>query len=240
MISKDEFFRRAETAPAGHNAGSVFRLSVWTYAPDSHLSIESEGYFKVVKSMLVDFVSKKDAEDAMLSFDGSRKDVYRFIISEMPLESIDAGAIRHEWVYDAQGRLIDHSRASMYNPDHGKFYGRPHEKIRFKPGELVEWFDGDETVTLGVVVGFPSTIEHCWERMKCVLEDKRFANVENKEDAYIYDFTDDCYTVIDTPDYMASHEHVAVHYVDVPSIPVSQELRERYEKVYRDYLKSDD
>ncbi len=184
----------------------------------------------------MDFNSNKGAEEALQSLKGSRKNVYRFIISGMSIECLSDGALRYEWVYDAKGRLIDNSQASMYHHDRGKFYGRPADKIRFKPGDLVEWFDGDDTVTLGVVVGVPPTIDYCWERMKRVFEDKNFANVLNKEEVYIYDFTDDSYTVVDTPDYMASQEHVSAHYIAFPSIPVPQELRERHKKVYRDYL----
>lgn len=240
MISKADFYQQAIAAPVSSAENRVFRLSVWQYASDSHKSIESDGCYRVKKIREMVFASKEEAEESILSLDCCRNDIYRFIIGEMPTEPFADGAVRNEWVYDAQGSLIDNSLASMYHLDRGKFYGRRNEQIRFKPGELVEWFDGYDTVTLGVVVGLPPTIEHCWERMKRVLVDKHFANVPNKEEAYICDFTDDCYTVIDTPDYIGSHEHVAAHYMAVPSIPVSDELRKRYAKVYKDYLQSAD
>lgn len=236
MISKEEFYYRAVEAPVSPDNGDVIRLSIWIYAPDTLLLIESGGCYKVVKDKVIDFNSRHRAEEVIQYYVGIHNNVYRFIISEIPMTGLANGEIRNEWVYDGKGRLIDNSLASMHHYDHGKFYGRPYERIRFKPGDLVEWFDGDDTVTLGVVVGLPPTIEHCWERMKQVFEDKHFADVPNKEEAYIYDFTDDCYTVIDTPDYMASHEHVAAHYVAIPSIPVTQELRERYAKVYKEYV----
>ena len=233
---REEFYQRAISAPYNRNEDGLFILTVWIYATDAEIDMERCGSYSVVKAGETRFRSKAEAEEALRNYGMNGKRVYRFIVSEIPEDSPSDGGIRYEWIYDACGKLIDNSYASMHHYDREKFYGRPKDKIRFKPGDLVEWFDGCDSVTLGVVAGLPPSIDQCWERMRCVLTDRRFEKLSDKEDGYILDFTDDSYVVIDTPDYMVSHEHVASHYVAFPSIPVSEKLRGMYAKVYMDYL----
>lgn len=98
--------------------------------------MERCGSYRVVKAGETRFRSKAEAEEALRNYGMNGKRVYRFIVSEIPEDSPSDGGIRYEWVYDACGKLIDNSYASMHHYDREKFYGRPKDKIRFKPGEI--------------------------------------------------------------------------------------------------------
>ena len=99
------------------------------------------------------------------------------------------------------------------------FRGRSAEQIRFKKGDIVEVYRGDE-VKLAIVVGTPLTAEWIWERNQAV-KDKRGL------DELPYDETDDSYTVIDGPGY-EYHDHVPSLYVFAPHYHVPLYLQRRF------------
>jgi hypothetical protein len=133
-----------------------------------------------------------------------------------------------------KGKLIDRSyccsRFSIYYPgvcdlpayNHHPdetFRGRNAEQIRFKKGDIVEVYRGDE-VKLAIVVGTPLTTEWIWERNQAA-KDKRGL------DELPYDETDDSYTVIDGPSY-EYHDHVPSLYVFAPHYHVPLYLQRRF------------
>ena len=99
------------------------------------------------------------------------------------------------------------------------FRGRSAEQIRFKKGDIVEVYRGDE-VKLATVVGTPLTTEWIWERNQAA-KDKRGL------DKLPYDETDDSYTVIDGPGY-EYHDHVPSLHVFAPHYHVPLYLQRRF------------
>ena len=158
-----------------------------------------------------------------------------YYISEIPLGLLhyDRECLS-ERMYDGEGKLIDRSyccsRFSIYypgvcdlpayarHPDE-TFRGRSAEQIRFKKGDIVEVYRGDE-VKLAIVVGTPLTTEWIWERNQAA-KDKRGL------DKLPYDETDDSYTVIDGPGY-EYHDHVPSLYVFAPHYHVPLYLQRRF------------
>lgn len=101
-------------------------------------------------------------------------DTFCYYISEIPMGLLHYNReCLSERVYDGEGKLIDRSyccsRFSIYypgvcdlpaydrHPDE-TFRGRSAEQIRFKKGDIVEVYRGDE-VKLAIVVGTPLTTE---------------------------------------------------------------------------------
>ena len=162
-------------------------------------------------------------------------DTFCYYISEIPMGLLhyDRECLS-ERVYDGEGKLIDQSyccsRFSIYypgvcdlpaynrHPDE-TFRGRNAEQIRFKKGDIVEVYRGDE-VKLAIVVGTPLTTEWIWERNQAA-KDKRGL------DELPYDETDDSYTVIDGPGY-EYHDHVPSLYVFAPHYHVPLYLQRRF------------
>ena len=90
---------------------------------------------------------------------GNREDVYAFYIREIP---VDVPAPGHECiserVYDPDGSLIDFRDFSSVSEAPGVFEGRGADRIRFKPGDIVEVLGMDE-VELAYVAGVPESPE---------------------------------------------------------------------------------
>ena len=162
-------------------------------------------------------------------------DTFCYYISEIPMGLLhyDRECLS-ERVYDGEGKLIDRSYCcsgfSIYYPgvcdspaynrhSDETFRGRSTEQIRFKKGDIVEVYRGDE-VKLAIVVGTPLTTEWILERNQAA-KDKRGL------DELPYDETDDSYTVIDGPGY-EYHDHVPSLYVFAPHYHVPLYLQRRF------------
>ena len=99
------------------------------------------------------------------------------------------------------------------------FRGRSAEQIRFKKGDIVEVYSGDE-VKLAIVVGTPLTTEWVWEKSQSINDKTGF-------DELLFDETDDSYTVINGPGY-EYHEHIPSLYVFAPHYHVPLYLQRRF------------
>lgn len=225
----------------------IYRLRIIKYDGNRCWSRGRSPRFKVCQSDEYLFLNKDEALTAIRDFEelypGERKDVYRFVLEELPSGERLTGC-KAEWVFDPEGNLIDRTLCSSchddFNTAAGQFHGRTPAQIRFRAGDLVEWYDGGDTVHLGIVTGSPFSTERCAQIMEHIIHDPRFASLENPAEAYILDYSDDCYTVIDSPDYMASHEHVPAHYVSAPTFPIAKKLKDRFEEIYRQFLSNPD
>lgn len=104
------------------------------------------------------------------------------------------------WLYDGEGVMIDKRTFPSYWSE-GRFVGRSEDEIRFKFGDLVELYDG-ENVRLVYVLASSRNKEWYIRKSK-----------ENGE-PYVGDISDDTYTVIERVgkgqfvDYMTNHNHV--------------------------------
>lgn len=214
---------------------NIFKLEVIVYTDaDGEESVATE--FGVICREIIYLPSLKDAEDLMRNPDFATVAdpfrIYRFLLKELPMRQVlYRGEYLSARMYDVYGHLIEETVCSDFHGDWhqpaGRYMGRNPERIRFKPGDIVEYYDGCEKVSFGVVVSTPIDMERCRQIMMNVMENPRFSNISDPSKAYFLDATDDCYTVITSPDYIASHEHVPSIYVSAPSRPVPEEVREQ-------------
>lgn len=161
--------------------------------------------YKVDHSSLAFCESKETAEKIMrdvLHYEPNwLKDIYCFHIYERVLDVVYE---RYEymscWLYDGEGVMIDKRTFPSYWSE-GRFVGRSEDEIRFKFGDLVELYDG-ENVRLVYMLASPRNKEWYIRKSK-----------ENGE-PYVGDISDDTYTVIERVgkgqfvDYMTNHNHV--------------------------------
>ncbi len=226
---------------------TVFELKVFTFA-DFEAGYEDDDSFGINYRERIFIPSLEEAEALMKRPDFVRTDIrdtiYRFYLREYPMmQVLYRGDILSERVYDPNGELIDQTLCSSCFEDihtpAGRYMGRRANQIRFQPGEIVECFDGEDTVRLGIVVGTPYDTERCQQIMQRILRDPHFAHLEDKSQGYILDFTDDTYTVVDTPEYMESHEHIPSNYVFAPSFPVPEKVEKRLLEAYRKITEKD-
>lgn len=152
-----------------------------------------------------------------------------------------------EWVYDAQGVLIEQSRCSKLNEDYrkpaGRYLGRSADMIRFQSGDIVEVLDGNK-VSLAVVVRTPPSISWCWEYYNRCSESYGESSIHKDQSSeeflgYILDFSDDSYIVIDAPSYYY-HSHSSSHNVFKPRFALPKRIRMRLESYYESILKEEE
>lgn len=107
-------------------------------------------------------------------------------------------------LYDRDGILIDRSYTSS-DPDGigGVFRGRLDDMLRFKDGDIVEWYHPEGYVTLAIIVDYwrPSP-EHCWRSWQseymCLLKELgREPSDSEVEETYAWGELDDGYEVLD-------------------------------------------
>lgn len=142
---------------------------------------------------------------------------------------------RRLWVYNRHGQLVSQSVCSTViedlNTPFAKFRGRDDA---FSPGDVVEVYDRDkDTVTVGVVVRSPRTIEQCWEVRKivekvCVNEG---VGAEHTDDNYWLYANEDCYCVV-TGSYF-KHQHSFPRATDV--LPLLSTLPHHVREQYNTY-----
>lgn len=109
-------------------------------------------------------------------------------------------------------------RADEEYPDGDKpFYGRPKEKIRFKPGDIVEVYQGNES-ELSIICHTPLSTED-FEEYKVWWEERG----DLPENGTHFDSTDDCYLTysIGIGD---THNHPEAAYVFAPTRKVPAKL----------------
>lgn len=245
-----EEFKHLAEHPQHRNIPAIYKLEVIeteelpekkrSHYPFYHVSTYSSAFAS----------SLEEAEKLMRKDIGYRKkmkeegdypmDTFCYYISELPM-----GLMHYEReylsqrMYDGEGLLIDQtyccSGFSLYypsiceEPEYERhpdevFLGRPEEKIRFKRGDIVEVYRGDE-VKLATVLGGPITTQWVWDSIPRLKE--RGIGIDDMP----YDETDDTYTVIDGPGY-EYHEHVPAMCVFAPHYHVPLHLQ----RCFKGYL----
>ena len=143
-------------------------------------------------------------------------DLFCFYIREDPINRLrirpyqDIQGELSEWVYDAEGHLLD-SRGHVK-----EFNGRAPETIRFKHGDIVEVYDGYKKSYLGYVMEVPITID------------------DVKKNKLHLDYSDDSY-MIKTDDTF-DHDHINSLYVFKPHFNVPKPIIVRFKNNYKSYI----
>lgn len=215
---------------------SIYIVSEIMFAGARRWSCGREPRFRTELGHISYYLSKDEAVRAIqanaMQKSEESKSVYRYFLREVPTgDALYDGEYNREWVYNAEGILLDHSLCSTCHSDFHtmvySFFGRNPEQIRFATGDLVEWYDGDSSVWLGIVVGIPYTIERCRELYETIRRSPRFAGVPDEQLFFPLDSSDDSYVIVNTENYIESHVHVSAHYVSSPTFPVPRKLRDR-------------
>lgn len=169
---------------------SIYIVSEILFAGARHWSRGREPRFRTESGRISYFPSFDNAEKAIQAKSSIKSEgnmsVYRYFLREVSIgDALYDGEYKREWVYDAEGILLDHSLCSTCHSDFHtmeySFFGRKPEQIRFSPGDIVEWYDGDSSVWLGIVVGTPYTIARCRELYETIRRSPRFAGVTDEQ-----------------------------------------------------------
>ena len=161
--------------------------------------------------------------DDAIEFINSHKDdtVYCSWIIQMPVGGFmwEHGA---KWLIDKNGQILDYTTCQSFGDGiEFNFFGRPEERRRFKPGDIVEVVTGEE-VHLAVVHHNMPSIEECY-RIYMRGQKMGLKGIGS-------DFTDESETVIDGPSYYC-HDHVSPLSLMKPRFPIPPEL-EAYMKTW--------
>lgn len=155
------------------------------------------------------------------------KDLYCLYIYERVFDvAYDRNEYSKCWLYNEQGEMIDKRLFPSYWSEAG-FVGRSEDEIRFKWGDLAEWYDGDRA-HLVFILAPP--------------RDKDWYAKKAEEDGQLYcgDISDDSYVTIDGPTYFPYHSHVDALHLFKPRFPIPKNIMKKYEKIWEGYLKDRD
>ena len=151
----------------------------------------------------------------------NREDVYAFYIREVPVDVPAPGyECVSERVYGSDGGLIDFRDFSSVSESPGVFEGRPVERQRFRPGDVVEVLGMDE-VELAYVAAVPTDPEEA-ARINARFKAKFNATIP-------LDVTDDTYMVFLGPTF-SFHRHIDALRVFAPHFKVPGPLLRRIEQ----------
>lgn len=140
------------------------------------------------------------------------------------IDQIPVGDVYHHtcvgWLYDADGKLIDFTIATMTGDDayQTSFFGRPDSRMRFKKGDIVEVFD-DDAVKLAVVSADGPSVKWFWELYQRCCADGF---------GYHADASDDCFYLIDGPGGWY-HLHVGSLAMMKPRFPLPDDVKEFFD-----------
>jgi hypothetical protein len=214
------------------NMKTIFELSQIEYrdrfdddVPPSYPSFEAD------ISRVGFFSSLAAAEEGMQKQIASRKEhgwdeLFGFWVYEFEVDKCNYEMSKSKRNYLPDGSLLDECLTSEIPIDIDileEFNGRPTEKLRYRPGDLVEVLHGD-TVTLEIVGATPCTPEKVSETKNRMI--KEYGS------AIGFDASDDCYYTM--PPMPASgdadyHSHPSPVMMFPVRFPVSDELKGQLE-----------
>lgn len=243
-----EEFREMATNLPRRDEETIFEVTEYDVEPLPEWRRNHYPKFRVSKSRIGFARTVADGEtlikEAIKQAAKWQTDIYCFHLTEFPIGKPISGYFGLSCrLYDSRGHCIDRTYCSDldrdFHTEYGRFRGRVANAQRFKAGDIVEVFYGDE-VKLAVAVGAVISPEWCWERMEVIRTDERFRKTASgreltdveMDERYMWDSTDDQLTVIDGPDY-SWHEHISPLLIMPLRYPLSKKLRERYEKYFQ-------
>jgi len=145
---------------------------------------------------------------------------FGFLIKEHVLDLLEGSATKSERSYLSDGSFWDETNMSELDIDNKdcwtNFEGRSEEKIRFKPGDIVEIvFEYEKYVSLGIVHFTPPTIEEA--KQTIAPDDLYYTTPHNATWG-----NDGC-----------THYHMRPVDLLPPRFRISQKLQKKLEKVYK-------
>lgn len=166
--------------------------------------------------------------------------LYAVYIYQLPFgKDISNDLYQRLWVYDRFGNLNGQSRCTEIIEDlshqSAKFRGHEVDSIRFAQGDIVEVYDRENgIVSLATVISRPMTVELCWEerdfvKISCIVEG---LGAEATDDNYWLYADSDCYMVINGSDYETNRLNPRTFDVFAPSLPISTDIRQRFDDYY--------
>lgn len=198
--------------------------------------------YRVNKSESCIFPTLEDAIKFIQSGDLKQyntEELYCKRVYELPFgRDVISDCCKREWIFDANGALIEQSVCSSLIEDldktEGRFWGRTQSSIRFKPGDIVEVLDRENAIVrLAIVVALFNDIDYCWKEYQKVADtcESEGVGAEDADDNYWLNASDDCYCVT----YGDEGEFYYPYTTDVfaPRFPVPDELRHYVLECYR-------
>lgn len=229
-LSFEEFEQLAANVPK-RAGSSVFRLVEIDIPDDSDGNKSMYPEFQISRCCKGVFSSLSNAEAGIHScVSKNESDIYCFKIYELPLDRLsDIGGMDspdciREYLYGANGEMLEHTVCSSLMADlgteYGSYLGKPKSQLRFKKGDIVEVME-DDTVRIAIISHDPIDTEWCYDLYRRVRKD-------TKHRRYMLDYSDDQVAVVDGPEY-GNHSHIRLCDIMTPRFPVPEELRRLYE-----------
>lgn len=218
-ITREEFEALACRKP-GLDGDWLYRYEAYSVRDDNEKS-PLYPKFNLWKENSRLFRSFEDAEAFLHSNEPSIPD-YKFYchyIYQIPVGEWDdlAGSC---WMYDGEKNLIDYSlpQWTAKAPEDYHFFGRPENRQRFSPGEIVEVICGSE-VQLALLVQPSPDVEWCWQYLQ-----RCKSRCPDDPMPYTLDPTDDaCYILNGPGDYY--HDHIPPTCIMKTHLPVPDDIR---------------
>ena len=236
---------------------SIFKVTTYEYQNPSPTKVKYP-CFQLRKTTSSFHLSLYEAEEQVKKNLRLVLDTYAHVITEIPLgmavNTENFGQSLSEWVYGRDGTLLGAREYCNFIPDNFSlpeeyhqwsklclFKGRDPEKIRFKPGDIVEifgfpgndyWNDGE--VNLAIVVKCPQTQEEVAATLRQQLEKQgSFDAVENRL-WLLNNLYADTYDVLSLA--CDGIDHSPTYATFSPTLMVSSRLRNRLQRLYEQYM----
>ena len=128
--------------------------------------------------------------------------------------------------------MVSSIDSTNYSRGYEPFKGRATEECRFKVGDLVEVYDGEDTVSLEIVCALPPTPERVEQIYRKTREDYQRRGIEIEDElCWRLDNTDDSYVTLDGDEgYMENHSHPSAIRLFPVRSKVPTKLREKLER----------
>lgn len=208
-LTHDEFIALANREP-NLDGNWIYRLEMTALGNGPH----NYPCYKVGETTQVDFTSLNQAELYMRE-QSALTAMYRSRITQIPIGGTadERGA---QWLYDGGANPIDCTithKAGSAEETH--FFGRPIEKQRFAPGDVIELLQGD-TVSLGIVFFPIRPPEESWNLYYYHAKD------------YELSYKSDSYAIVIDDSGVGTHALATA--LMPPRFPVPQELRNEVDR----------
>jgi len=234
-----EEFRALAQNPQYPEGKSVYRIDVHRlkHKPQADSCLSEFEVVRTQSFIYPDLDTVRFMIRRFVSNECMNQQLYALYVYELPYNAdISDNLYRRLWVYDRHGQLVSQSVCSTLiedlNTPFAKFRGRDGA---FSPGDVVEVYDRDKgSVTIGVVVRSPRTIEQCWEVRKIVEKVciKEGVGAEHADGNYWLYADEDCYCVVTGADF--KHQHYFPRATDVLplSSPLLPHVRDQYDTYF--------
>lgn len=159
-LTLDDFKRLAARKP-NLDGTWVYRLTRYVTWESSYDPYPCFGIHKLNEEY---FLSLADAEEEIRVFTRHYADEnYCFIVEQLAIGA-DELEPKVGWLYDAEGNLLDDTITRPSDDGFTKFFfGRPADRNRFKPGDIVEVFSKHGRAHLALYLENPPSPEECYD-----------------------------------------------------------------------------